>query len=118
MTFKLPKQKSNTNSYSENIPGTPVYRKQLENGINGEANNDGSIYISDQIQPGSEQEKITLMEEVQHQTHMKTGKLGYDDNYITWEGQKYPRIDGHVLYMGKFEEEGSKNLPWEQMPWV
>ena len=49
---------------------------------------------------------------------MKTGKLGYDDNYITWEGQKYPRIDGHVLYMGKFEEEGSKNLPWEQMPWV
>jgi hypothetical protein len=117
MTFKLPNQKSSTKNHSESIPGTPVYRKQLEPGVAGEANNDGSIFISDQIEPGSEQERITLMEEVQHQTDMKTGKLGYSDDYITWEGQEYPRIKGHVLYMGNFEQEGSKNLPWEQMPW-
>ena len=29
------------------IPGTPVIRKKLEEGVLGEANMDGSIYISD-----------------------------------------------------------------------
>jgi hypothetical protein len=33
------------------IPGTPVIRKPLAEGILGEANMDGSIYISDKIIP-------------------------------------------------------------------
>ncbi len=36
------------------VPGNPVIRKILEEGILGEANMDGSIFISDKIQPGSQ----------------------------------------------------------------
>ena len=41
-------------SSDASIPGTPVIRKPLAEGILGEANMDGSIYISDKIIPGSE----------------------------------------------------------------
>ena len=34
------------------VPGTPVIRKPLDEGIMGEANMDGSIFISDKIVPG------------------------------------------------------------------
>ena len=41
------------------VPGTPVIRVPLEEGDNfeilGEANMDGSIYISNEIEPGSAQ---------------------------------------------------------------
>ena len=40
------------------VPGTPVIRKDLAPGILGEANMDGSIYISNTIEPGSKQEEI------------------------------------------------------------
>ena len=43
------------------VPGTPVIRKNLGPSIGGEANMDGSIYISDKIQPGSEDEMITIL---------------------------------------------------------
>ena len=35
------------------VPGTPIIRKPLEEGIMGEANMDGSIYINEKIIPGS-----------------------------------------------------------------
>ena len=38
------------------VPGTPVIRKDLEEGVMGEANMDGSIFISNDIEPGSEVE--------------------------------------------------------------
>ena len=38
------------------VPGTPVIRKNLAPGIMGEANMDGSIYISNTIQPDSFEE--------------------------------------------------------------
>ena len=34
------------------VPGTPVIRVPLEEGIMGEANMDGSIYVSDKLEPG------------------------------------------------------------------
>ena len=45
------------------VPGTPVIRKSLGKGILGEANMDGSIYISDKITPGSEEEKKVVKKE-------------------------------------------------------
>ena len=39
------------------VPGTPVIRKTLEPGISGEANMDGTIYVSDEIIPGSDKDK-------------------------------------------------------------
>jgi hypothetical protein len=96
------------------IPGTPVFRKTLEGGILGEANDDGSIFLSDTIEPGSPLEQHTLVHEMKHIVDMKTGKLGYGDDYVKWEGQTFPRKEGKIKYYGKWIEEGSKEFPWEQ----
>ena len=41
------------------VPGTPVVRKPLDEGIMGEANMDGSIYINSNIMPGCNSFLIT-----------------------------------------------------------
>ena len=99
------------------VPGTPVYRKELEGGVLGESNNDGSIFIHKDVEPGSEQEKEVVAHEMIYQTQMRLGKLAYTDNSITWDGVEYPRRDGYIVYEGKYVEEGSKEFPWEKMPW-
>ena len=50
-------------------------------------------------------------------TDMKTGKLSYDDNSVTWDGIKYVREAGHIKYNNEWLPEGDKRLPWEIMPW-
>ena len=99
------------------VPGTPVLRKKLGGGILGEANNDGSIFIHEKVVPGSEQEKLVLMHEKVHQTDMKVGKLAYDDNFIKWNGEIYDRKNGKIFYNNEWVPEGSKDFPWEKMPW-
>ena len=99
------------------VPGTPILRRDLEKGIMGEANNDGSIFISNKLHPGSQEEQHVLMHEMVHQTDMKIGKLAYDDNFIKWNGEIYDRKDGMINYNGQWVEEGSKDFPWEKMPW-
>tara|TARA_R110002167_G_scaffold190617_1_gene392894 strand:+ start:364 stop:756 length:393 start_codon:yes stop_codon:yes gene_type:complete len=99
------------------IPGTPVLRKDLEGGIMGESNNDGSIFISNKLKPGSNEEQHVIMHEMVHQKDMKIGKLAYDDNYIKWNGETYNRKDGKILYNNEWIPEGSKDFPWEKMPW-
>ena len=99
------------------IPGTPVLRKDLGKGILGEANRDGSIFISSKVKPGSEQEDHVLMHEMVHLTDMKVGKLDYNDNFIKWNGETYERKNGMINYNGEMMPEGSKDFPWEKMPW-
>ena len=99
------------------VPGTPVLRKSLEGGVLGEANNDGSIFIHEKVEPGSEQEQHVLMHEMIHMTDMKLGKLAYDDDHIKWNGEIYPRKNGKILYQEQWIPEGSKDFPWEKMPW-
>ena len=96
------------------IPGTPVIRKPLPKGIMGEANNDGSIFLSDKVIPGSAEERKILMHEMRHMVDMKTGKLAYTDNDITWMGESYERKNGKIKYNGKWSPEGSTDFPWEQ----
>ena len=57
------------------VPGTPIIRKDLEEGIMGEANMDGSIYLSTSLEPGSLEESEVLNHEMRHATDMKIGKL-------------------------------------------
>tara|TARA_B110000211_G_scaffold224016_1_gene274606 strand:- start:82 stop:492 length:411 start_codon:yes stop_codon:yes gene_type:complete len=99
------------------VAGTPVIRKSLEKGVLGEANMDGSIYLSDKIQPGSFEERKVLMHEMQHATDMKVGKLAYDDNSIRYNGITYPRetINGKDMIKvdGKWTEAGG-DFPWEK----
>jgi len=100
------------------VPGTPVIRKPLEPGVMGEANMDGSIYISDQIQPGSDIEKQVVNHEMRHSTDMKTGKLEYGDDYVKWNGNTYPRqtINGKdmIIVDGVAKEAGDGGFPWEK----
>ena len=99
------------------VPGTPVIRKDLEPGVLGEANMDGSIYISNELQPGSFEERQVINHEMRHATDMKIGKLEYGDNYVKHNGNTYLRetIDGKDMIHvdGRWKEAGSHGFPWE-----
>ena len=99
------------------VPGTPVIRTPLEPGVMGEANMDGSIYISDMIEPGSAQERHTVAHEMRHATDIKIGKLEYGDYHVKWNGETFPRetIDGKdmILVDGEWKEAGHEGFPWE-----
>tara|TARA_B100000768_G_C11092953_1_gene295783 strand:+ start:253 stop:654 length:402 start_codon:yes stop_codon:yes gene_type:complete len=99
------------------VSGNPVIRKKLDEGILGEANMDGTIFISDQIQPGSKEEKQVLVHEMRHATDMKLGKLAYNDDSVYYDGITYPRetINGKDMIKvdGKWKEAGD-DFPWEK----
>ena len=100
------------------VPGTPVIRKNLAPGIMGEANMDGSIYISNKIVPGSFEERQVVSHEMRHATDIKIGKLKYTDDYIKWNGEKFQRetINGKDMINvdGEWKEAGHEGFPWEQ----
>ena len=104
-------------SSDASIPGTPVVRKPLGEGILGEANMDGSIYISDKIEPGSAEERQVINHEMRHATDMKIGKLAYGDDFVKYDGVTYPRktINGKdmIIVDGVAKEAGSGDFPWE-----
>ena len=121
--FKLPNQKLKrkwNSIYSDSpikkrvIGGSRIIRKDLGEGILGEANMDGSIYISKNVKPGSPLEKEVLEHELHHAKDMKMGKLKYDDDSITYNGKTYPRKDGKIKYNGKWMQEGASGFPWEK----
>ena len=99
------------------VPGTPVIRKPLEEGILGEANMDGSIYINENIIPGSKEERQVINHEMRHATDMKLGKLAYGDDFVKYNGVTYPRqtINGKdmIIVDGVAKEAGDEGFPWE-----
>ena len=99
------------------VPGTPVIRMDLEPGVMGEANMDGSIYVSDKIIPDSFDERQVISHEMRHATDIKIGKLEYADDYIKWNGVTFPRqtINGKDMIQveGKWKEAGDGGFPWE-----
>ena len=100
------------------VPGTPVIRTPLESGVMGEANMDGSIYISDEIIPDSYEERQVVSHEMRHATDIKIGKLEYGDYHVKWNGETFPRetINGIdcILVDNEWKEAGSHDFPWEQ----
>ena len=46
------------------VPGTPILRKDLAKGVMAEANNDGSIFLSNKVESGSAEERKILMHEM------------------------------------------------------
>ena len=100
------------------VPGTPVIRKPLAEGILGEANMDGSIYISDKIKPGSFEERQVVNHEMKHATDMKIGRLAYTDDYVLYNGDMFLRknVDGvdSILVDGKWKPAGNHDFPWEK----
>ena len=99
------------------VPGTPVIRKPLAPGVMGEANMDGTIFISDKILPGSKEEKEVLNHEMRHATDMRVGKLAYGDNFVKYDGTIYERKDINgkdmIIVDGVAKEAGDHDFPWE-----
>tara|TARA_R110001592_G_scaffold168058_1_gene403856 strand:- start:3002 stop:3337 length:336 start_codon:yes stop_codon:yes gene_type:complete len=95
-----------------NIDNTPIYHVDMEDGVLGKANNNGTIILNKNLDP-NKKESVIAHEKV-HLEQMgcikdSSGKyrndLDYDDNYVYWKGKKYSRAQ---------MKEGAKNLPWEK----
>ena len=82
---------------------TPIYERNLEEGVMGEANNNGTILVNKDLSPLQKQKVID--HEMIHIDQMKRGDLDYDNNNVYWKGKKYSRAS---------MIEGAKNLPWEK----
>ena len=99
------------------VPGTPVIRVPLEEGVMGEANMDGSIYVNELIQSGSYEDRQIINHEMRHTTDMKIGKLAYEDDHITYNGERIERQDingvDFILVDGEWKEAGDTGFPWE-----
>ena len=85
--------------------GSPVIVKDLEPGIKGEANDDGTIYIDESVDLNSSAAKKIIAHEEVHMDQMDRGDLSYDEENVYWKGNTYPR---------EKMNEGSKHLPWEK----
>ena len=100
-----------------NIPGTPIIAMPLEENIMGEANMDGTIYVSNKLDPNSAEYRQVINHEMRHATDMKLGKLAYDDDHIMYNGERFERkdIDGvdSILVDGEWKEAGDTGFPWE-----
>ena len=99
------------------VPGTPVIRVPLAEGVMGEANMDGSIYINEKLDPNSFQARQTINHEMRHATDMRIGKLAYADDHVVYNGETFPRqtINGRDMIKvdGKWKEAGDTSFPWE-----
>ena len=82
----------------------PIRKVDMEDGVLGKANRDGTIDINKDIKD-PQQEKEVVEHEKLHLDQMERGDLDYDDKNVYWKGKKYPRSK---------MEEGAKNLPWEK----
>ena len=100
------------------VPGTPVIRKPLAEGVLGEANMDGSIFINQNIVPGSAEEREVINHEMRHSTDMRIGKLAYGDDFVKYNGETYLRqtINGKdmIIVDGVAKEAGTHDFPWEE----
>jgi|TARA_R100000479_G_scaffold41731_1_gene18784 hypothetical protein len=93
MAFKL------TPPFKKN---SPIYIRDLEEGVMGKGNKNGTILVDKNVEPDNMQ-KVIDHEEV-HIDQVKRGDLDYDDDNVYWKGKVYPRSE---------MDEGAKNLPWE-----
>jgi len=83
---------------------TPIYQVDMEDGVLGKANNNGTIIVNKDIKDPKQIDDVVEHEKV-HIDQMKRGDLDYDDKYVYWKGKRYSRSK---------MKEGAKNLPWEK----
>jgi hypothetical protein len=81
MAFKLGKEQRSFKNPKDN----QIFRKKLGDGILGEANSDGSIYIDKSVP--DDMVDYVATHEAQHRTDMELGKTTYDDKAVYHMGQ-------------------------------
>lgn len=84
------------------IDNTPVYHVDMEDGVLGKANNNGTIIINKDVPCDKIQGVIN--HEMVHINQMRRGDLDYDDKNVYWKGKVIPRSS---------IKEGDSALPWE-----
>ncbi len=87
------------------ISGSPVYERELEEGVLGKGNKNGTILISDEITKDPEKVQSIIDHEEVHVDQVRRGDLDYDDKNVYWKGKAYCRSK---------MKEGNPNLPWEK----
>jgi len=95
MAFKL-------NNPPYKIDNTPIYHVDMEEGVMGKANNNGTIIVNKDLDP-SQIDDVVAHEKI-HIEQMQRGDLDYDNENVYWKGKTYSRAD---------MAEGAKDLPWE-----
>ena len=95
MAFKL-------NNPPYKIDNTPIYHVDMEEGVMGKANNNGTIIVNKDLDP-SQIGDVVAHEKI-HIEQMERGDLDYDNENVYWKGKTYSRAD---------MAEGAKDLPWE-----
>ena len=95
MAFKL-------NNPPYKIDNTPIYHVDMEEGVMGKANNNGTIIVNKDLDP-SQIDDVVAHEKI-HIEQMERGDLDYDNENVYWKGKTYLRAD---------MAEGAKDLPWE-----
>ena len=84
------------------VDNTPIYHVDMEEGVMGKANNNGTIIINKDLR--SKRSRDVVAHEKIHIEQMERGDLDYDNENVYWKGKTYSRAD---------MAEGAKNLPWE-----
>lgn len=87
------------------IRSDEIIKKDLDDGIIAEANKDGTTFIDKDINLDSEKARLAIAHEQVHHDQMQRGDLDYNDDFVFWKGETWPREDMN---------EGSKQLPWEK----
>ena len=95
MAFKL-------NNPPYKIDNTPIYHVDMEEGVMGKANNNGTIIVNKDLD-SSQIDGVVAHEKI-HIEQMERGDLDYDNENVYWKGKTYSRAD---------MAEGAKDLPWE-----
>jgi hypothetical protein len=83
---------------------TPIYSVDMEDGVLGKANNNGTIVINSKLKDPKQIQEV-IDHETEHIIQMRDGRLDYDNENVYWEGKTIPRSS---------IEEGAKDLPWEK----
>ena len=114
MAFKLGRQ-----SRKFNIPGkAKLFKKSFDDGTLAEANMDGTINVDPSVDLNSPLGRRVIKHEKQHIDDIESGRAGYNDNVVMWEGKLYIRkeIGGEKVIDGPNGRwpEGHPNHPWEQ----
>ena len=70
------------------IDNTPIYNVDLEEGVLGKADKNGSILINKDVQSPFQEQDI-INHEMVHIDQMKRGELYYDNEAVYFKGKKY-----------------------------
>ena len=94
------------------MSNTPIYETDLEDGVVGKANLNGSILMQKGLTPEKQAEVIA--HEGVHVDDIKNGLLSYDDDNVYFRpntNQPFKQFSRENML------EGDKELPWEKRAW-